>query len=286
MNSNYGDNSSNAVDRFYLTSFSGYSSNPTVTYTFSYDESNDLNGLSESNLYAQYWNNPTSQWKTGTSTGTADPINNQVNSVSGVNVSRVWVLSNSRNPLPVELLYFTASCKNRNIFFKWATASETNNDYFLIEKKINNNWKKITKVNGNGNTNYISEYTAFDINPSQNTLNGSETSYYRLKQTDYNGNYEAFEPIPITCDEDKMYDYFNAYLYENKNILVSFSSTNLNQYTITLIDHYGKKIKEISGDALEGMNTATLSASDLSKEIYLIVLMKDNERKIKKILVQ
>lgn len=286
MNNKYGDNSSNAVDRFYLTSFSGYSSNPTVTYTFSYDESNDLNDLSESNLYAQYWNNPTSQWKTGTSTGKADPINNQVNSVSGVNVSRVWVLSNSSNPLPVELLYFTASCKNRNIFFKWATASETNNDYFVIEKKINNDWKKITKVNGNGNTNYINEYTAFDINPSQNTLNGSETSYYRLKQTDYNGNYEAFEPIPITCDEDKMYDYFNAYLDENKNILVSFSSTNLNQYTITLIDHYGKKIKEISGDALEGMNTATLSASDLSKEIYLIVLTKDNELKIKKILVQ
>ena len=195
-------------------------------------------------------------------------------------------IGKSENPLPVELLYFTASCKNRNIFFKWATASETNNDYFLIEKKINNNWKKITKVNGNGNTNYISEYTAFDINPSQNTLNGSETSYYRLKQTDYNGNYEAFEPIPITCDEDKMYDYFNAYLDENKNILVSFSSTNLNQYTITLIDHYGKKIKEITGDALEGMNTAALSVSDLSKEIYLIVLVKDNEHKIKKILVQ
>ncbi|HPS45753.1 MAG TPA: hypothetical protein PKZ21_01155, partial [Bacteroidales bacterium] len=183
-------------------------------------------------------------------------------------------------------LYFTASCKNKNILFKWATASETNNDYFLIEKKINNNWKKITKVNGNGNTNYINEYTAFDINPSQNTLNGSETSYYRLKQIDYNGNYEAFEPIPITCDEDKMYDYFNAYLDENKNILVSFSSTNLNQYTITLIDHYGKKIKEITGDALEGMNTAALSVSDLSKEIYLIVLVKDNEHKIKKILVQ
>jgi hypothetical protein len=86
--------------------------------------------------------------------------------------------------LPIELLYFNADANNEKIDLRWATASETNNDYFTVERsKDGELWSNLLNVDGAGNSSYIIQYLDFDLKP----LNG--TSYYRLKQTDYDGNF-------------------------------------------------------------------------------------------------
>jgi hypothetical protein len=87
--------------------------------------------------------------------------------------------------LPVELIFFDAWPKNKTIFLKWITSSETENKGFEIWRAetppeyINLGWRE-----GNGTTSNTSEYDFIDEHVETN-----KTYYYQLKQVDYNGLY-------------------------------------------------------------------------------------------------
>jgi hypothetical protein len=109
-------------------------------------------------------------------------------------VSDYWIIKfcNDALPLPAELISFTAlSSGTKNILY-WTTASETNNDFFSVEKSTDgSNFKSIGIVQGNGNTTQEKHYSFTDIN----SLPG--TSYYRLKQADFNGKISYSKVISI-----------------------------------------------------------------------------------------
>ena len=95
------------------------------------------------------------------------------------------------NPLPVELIDFYAEVES-TIQLKWSTATEINNDYFIIERSEDGFYfYEIDKVDGNGNTNDITNYSYQDKFPA------SAIEFYRLKQVDYNGDFEYFNAIRI-----------------------------------------------------------------------------------------
>ena len=65
--------------------------------------------------------------------------------------------------LPVELISFSGQFINENTNLSWSTATETNNDYFVIEKSSNGiDFSIIGKVDGNGTTNETSNYSYTD----------------------------------------------------------------------------------------------------------------------------
>ena len=102
-------------------------------------------------------------------------------------------------PLPIELLFFTAEINEttRKVELKWATASEANNDYFTVERSTNGiDWIEILQVEGAGNSSQRIDYTEFDTQP----LNFG-TSYYRLKQTDFNGDFTRSPTVSLNRDE-------------------------------------------------------------------------------------
>ena len=102
-------------------------------------------------------------------------------------------------PLPIELISFDASTnENNNVDLKWITASQVNNNYFTIESSIDGyEWKEVLKVDGCGNCNTQIEYKVVDENPYEGV------SYYRLTQTDYDGNFEIFDPVSVTVKSNK-----------------------------------------------------------------------------------
>ena len=113
-----------------------------------------------------------------------------------------YVLVLKSNPLPVELLNFSASCMDDKIKLLWSTASETNNDYFSIDRSQDNNtWEFVTRVNGAGNSNSIINYVAYDNFPYVKTLLGELPTYYRMNQVDFNGNSKMYGPVAATCME-------------------------------------------------------------------------------------
>jgi hypothetical protein len=99
-------------------------------------------------------------------------------------------------PLPIELISFEGITKNGYNHLFWKTASESNNDYFTIEKTQDGiNYNTVININGAGNSNTTLSYDYIDYNVD-NTIN-----YYRLKQTDYDGKY-AYSHI-ITLDNTR-----------------------------------------------------------------------------------
>ena len=96
-------------------------------------------------------------------------------------VQQAWEVTN----LPVELLYFEAEVlDNREVELNWETLSEENNDYFTVERsKTGIDWEYVGKVSGAGTSTESLRYDLLDTNPYKGL------SYYRLKQTDYDGSF-------------------------------------------------------------------------------------------------
>ncbi len=87
--------------------------------------------------------------------------------------------------LPVTWLDFEAEVVNEAVQLKWATASEENNDYFVVERSEDGySWEAIGEVAGNGTIETISYYNFVDQQP----VFGH--NYYRLRQVDYDAQYD------------------------------------------------------------------------------------------------
>ncbi len=96
-------------------------------------------------------------------------------------------------PLAIELSYFKGIPRNEYNIISWATLTETNNDYFSLEKSTNGEeWNVIYTVEGEGNSNTLSLYEYKDPIDISNLLN-----YYRLKQVDFNGESKYSEIIAV-----------------------------------------------------------------------------------------
>jgi len=100
-------------------------------------------------------------------------------------IDNVVVSCDGCSTLPVELTSFEVTKKgNSEVHLEWETASELNNDFFTIERSIDaENWQEIGQIDGAGNSQQTLNYDTLDRTP----LKG--TSYYRLKQTDFDGSF-------------------------------------------------------------------------------------------------
>lgn len=86
-------------------------------------------------------------------------------------------------PLPITATSFTATPSQSKVLLQWQTATETNNNFFTVQRSSNKgNWQDIVIVKGAGNSSVAKEYISTDNNPLQGI------SYYRIKQTDFNGS--------------------------------------------------------------------------------------------------
>ncbi len=100
--------------------------------------------------------------------------------------------------LPVEFLYAKAQADDdHNVIISWATASEINNDYFVVERSSDGvNYSLVGKVEGAGNSDHILTYEFMD----RPTASG--TFYYRVKQVDFDGQYDYSEIATATVEND------------------------------------------------------------------------------------
>jgi hypothetical protein len=120
-------------------------------------------------------------------------------SLSGMTGFSTFTINGSSAPntaLPVEFLFFAASVNNQNqVVLNWATASELNNDYFTVERSVDGfSWEIVTIVQGNGTTPVRNDYSAIDTRPY------SGLSYYRLKQTDFDGAFDYANIVSVFID--------------------------------------------------------------------------------------
>ncbi|MBL7869971.1 MAG: hypothetical protein JNM78_00055 [Cyclobacteriaceae bacterium] len=101
------------------------------------------------------------------------------------------------NPLPVELISFTAQALHEQVKLNWLTASELNNDYFTIQRSIDGaEFESMVEVDGAGTTQTATEYEYIDRNPLPNL------SYYRLRQTDFDKKFTYSKVVAVNVSLD------------------------------------------------------------------------------------
>lgn len=94
--------------------------------------------------------------------------------------------------LPITLLYFKGKIVDGYNKLYWASATEHNNDYYTVEKTTDGiNFYEIGRINGFAYSSHVMYYELYD------TMIFDEISYYRLKQTDYNGETVTYDLIAI-----------------------------------------------------------------------------------------
>ena len=107
-------------------------------------------------------------------------------------------IGKSSAPLPVELIAFYAECEEEQVTLSWTTASENNNGFFTIEKSIYGaEFTVVEIVSGAGTTNNVSYYHAYDEDVTE------LTTYYRLKQTDFDGKFTYSDLITANCSKEE-----------------------------------------------------------------------------------
>jgi hypothetical protein len=135
-------------------------------------------------------------------------------------------------------MFFTAEAANEVINLNWATAAEINNDFFTIERSIDgSNWEIVDFLTGAGNANYMIEYSFTDANPYQGV------SYYRLKQTDFDGKFEYFAPVAVNMTKSAGSSEIVNVIFNSSSMDVWFQ--NEHESTILLVaDIHGRIISQ------------------------------------------
>ena len=168
------------------------------------------------------------------------------------------------NPLPITLVDFDAKPAKDKVLLNWITATESNNDYFTLERSDNNNeFVPVAQVKGAGNSTETQHYEYVD------PVSAKGMVYYRLKQTDFDGKF-AYSPVVAVKVGDVGY---NIKMYPNpaiSEINVEVSDLAEGIYNVEVFDLTGKQLKFEKIYLEQNMNLINIPVSDLQEGNYVI----------------
>jgi hypothetical protein len=191
---------------------------------------------------------------------------------------RIGTNNISGSPLPIELISFNAISNNNLVDLNWITASETNNDYFSIEKSHDGlSFENIGNVAGAGNSNTTLHYSYIDNDPFNNI------SYYRLKQTDFNGKFTYSGIVSVSGSKE---DNLSMKVSQSTNNGINLFVTSASSSTVVLsiFDLSGRIIFNKSINIID--NQLILSPDMFSSGIYIFRLQSENKDIIQKIMIK
>jgi len=188
-----------------------------------------------------------------------------INNVFGGNPNVFWGFTGSTGaltnqqyfcpvniPVPVEMMDFSTECAMGKPVLTWYTASETNNNYFKIERSADGEFfEEIGHVNGAGNSNSTIMYQFIDESAPQSK------NYYRLSQIDIDGTLTELGTSFNDCTEDQtLLDIVGFDTHGGTSLTVNFNTGFNGQHIIELYDLSGKLIEQNAIICLEGFNQA------------------------------
>ncbi|MBL7925031.1 MAG: T9SS type A sorting domain-containing protein [Bacteroidia bacterium] len=175
------------IDRWWEVHAPGVTAQYSLRYAGS--ENSTSGSVSGGSFNVQYWNGSVFTKINSSGTGVTSGTGTVVATLN--NISGPLVLSSGSASLPIKLLQFDVKAIGSAVDINWSTAEEKNNDFFSIERSSDGAvFDKIEEIDGAGNSSSILRYRTMDHNP----LPG--TSYYRLKQTDFDGRY-SYSPVRV-----------------------------------------------------------------------------------------
>ena len=175
--------------------------------------------------------------------------------------------------MPIVISLWKASNLDNSVLLEWSTASEENNDYFTIERSFNGvSWVAIGKVNGAGTTTVENFYSFEDKEPVEGI------SYYRLKQTDYNGEY-SYSSVKCINRPKKPNDSFVVYTNHEANAFIVdgevIAACPIEVYSTT-----GARVYNVSFNTIS-VNKVLINVKDLPAGSYFVKICNGSKAVIK-----
>lgn len=227
-----------------------------------------------------------SAWTDIGGVGTTVPEGDITSTINFTTFSR-FALANKlggSNPLPIELLTFDAKPNNEIVDLNWTTSSESNNDYFTIEKTLDGtNFEIVEKINGAGNSTSVLSYSTIDSHPYEGV------SYYRLKQTDFNGAYTYSNLVSVEFKANAEFS-FNVYPNPNEgsSINIALKANKGEEVLVVVYDVTGKQsyskiiVTEDNGEQVYAIDPS----QKLAPGVYLITGTTNQSIYSKKLIVK
>ena len=199
--------------------------------------------------------------------------------------SEFWLHASALNSaLPIELLSFDAQAEQDKVIISWSTASETNNDFFTIQRSADGiTFEDLKDIQGAGNSNSLIEYHIIDEKP----LAGK--SYYRLMQTDYDGTTSISSPVSVNFENHNTEASLSVYPNPNKGtfnlLLEGFDAYE--DVTVSLRNMTGLSLmKSVQKMDQEGRKSIKINNEALPSGIYLLTIYSNTQSITQRIIIR
>ena len=192
-------------------------------------------------------------------------------------IDNIKILIHYAEPMPVEFLGLELVKEKKKIQINWSTASETNNNFFTVERSENGTvFTTIATIKGAGNSNSVITYNYIDNTPVKGV------SYYRIKQTDFDGKYDYSE-IKAISFVNTISDFM---IYPNpvksgSTVHIVPNNDIMRDYVISVYLINGQKIAEYKANGIFSINT-----DEIQKGIYILNVFDGTQNINNKIVIE
>lgn len=184
--------------------------------------------------------------------------------------------SNPCIPLPVKLISFTATKMNGSVLVSWQTAEEINNKSYTIERSSDGHtFQAINVIPGNRNSSGLQTYNSYDFHPLEGV------SYYRLKQTDYDGK-TAYSSIAVVSIESETAWTILPNPSTDGSFTIKSGFAEVDIIAVTVTDVTGNTIRSYNSDAYK----QEMQIDGLSSGLYIVSIQSTSEFASKKLVVK
>ena len=204
-------------------------------------------------------------------------------SAPNLKMDEIFIGNSWSGVLPVEMNSFSSIVRGRDVTLFWSSDKEMNNAGFDIERATEpGSWSRVGFVRGYGNSNTVNYYSYTDRGLSTGKY------FYRLKQTDINGNFEYFNlnnevNIGIPAKFELSQNYPNPF---NPTTNVEFGIPDLGYVSLKVYNASGKEVATLVNEVkTAGYYTVNFNASNLSSGVYFYSLSVNNFTATKKMML-
>ncbi|MBZ0200147.1 MAG: T9SS type A sorting domain-containing protein [Ignavibacteriaceae bacterium] len=166
--------------------------------------------------------------------------------------------------VPVELTSFSANVQNGAVVLNWATATETNNQGFEVQRKFKGDYITVGFINGNGTSTETHSYNFVDSKVEPGIYS------YRLKQIDFSGQFEYSSEAEVSVNSPTEFvldqNYPNPF---NPSTSIKYSLAVDSKITLKVFNVVGQEVATLlQGNMAAGFHEVKFDASNLNSGVY------------------
>ncbi len=177
--------------------------------------------------------------------------------------------------LPVELTAFTAAAEGNSVQLQWATASEKNSAYFVVERSDNGrSFGPLGRVAAQGTASQPHDYSWTDSRTNSTSI---APVYYRLRQVDTDGA-TTYSPVRAVADLAIGPLQLEAFPNPSQRFDVLITATQAGPAALSLIDALGHPVLQRRLNLVAGQNSLALDEAQITHPgIYLLHLQQGKQ---------